>query len=46
MNKGSKRNPRIFRQWNKVDVLYASKIQVLDDVVIRLDENDNVVFAV
>ncbi len=46
VDKGTKRNLRIFRQWNKVDVLYVSRIQISDDAIIKLDEDDNIVFAV
>lgn len=37
---------KVFRQWNKVDVVYASKVQALDDAIIQLDEDDNIVFLV
>lgn len=45
VEKGTKRYPKVYREWNKVDVLYASKIQVLDETIIKLDEDDNIVFA-
>lgn len=46
VNKGTKRYQKVFRQWNKVDVVYASRIQVLGETIIQLDEDDNIVFSV
>ncbi len=45
IDKGNKRNPKLFRKWNKVDVIYASMIKVLTDAEVNLDEDYNVVFA-
>ncbi len=46
VDKGTKRYPKVFRKWNKVDVIYGSKIQILEHSVIQLDEDDNIVFSV
>ena len=44
-NQGTKRYPKVFRKWNKVDVVYASKVQVLDEAKVKLDEDNIVIFA-
>jgi CRISPR-associated protein Cas5t len=46
VDKGNKRNPKVFRKWNKVDVVYGSRVQVLDEAKVKLDEDNNIVFAV
>lgn len=46
VDKGTKRYPRVFRQWNKVDVIYASRVQAQEDTIIQLDEDDNIVFLI
>jgi CRISPR-associated protein Cas5t len=46
VDKGNKRNPKVFRKWSKVDVVYGSRVQVLDEAKVKLDEDNNVVFAV
>ncbi|MCR2045104.1 type I-B CRISPR-associated protein Cas5b [Anaerosalibacter massiliensis] len=43
---GTKRNPKIFRKWNKVDVIYTSGIIAVEDELILIDEDDIVVFAI
>ena len=45
VNQGTKSYPKVFRKWNKVDVIYGSRIQVLDEAKVKLDEDNNVVFA-
>lgn len=45
VNKGSKRNQKLFREWSYVEVVYGSKIQVIDEAVVMLDKDNNVVFA-
>ncbi|SJZ74364.1 CRISPR-associated protein Cas5 [Garciella nitratireducens] len=45
VNQGTKRHPKVFRKWNKVDVIYGSRIQVLDGAKVKLDEDKNIVFA-
>jgi len=42
-NLGSKRAPKIFRKWSKVDVIYASATGLEEGTVI-LDEDDYIVF--
>ena len=46
VNEGNKRNPKVFRKWNKVDVVYGSRIQVLDEAKVKVDEDNNIIFAV
>ncbi len=48
VDKGTKRYPKVFRQWNKVDVVYASKVQAQaqEYAIIQLDGDDNIVFSV
>ncbi len=46
INQGTKRNPRVFRRWNKIDVIYGSKIIAMEDGCIKLDEDQNIVFAI
>lgn len=43
---GAKRSPKVFRKWNKVDVIYGSKIQALEEALIKIDEDKNIVFAI
>ncbi|MGN9165152.1 type I-B CRISPR-associated protein Cas5b [Tissierellaceae bacterium HCP3S3_D8] len=45
VDQGNKRYPKVFREWNKVDVIYGSRIQVLDEAKVKLDEDKNIVFA-
>jgi len=45
VNQGTNRYPKVFRKWNRVDVVYASKVQVLDEAKVKLDEDNIVVFA-
>ena len=43
-NHGSKKAPKIFRKWNKVDVLYSSGIVGLENLLVDTDKN--IVFAI
>lgn len=45
VDQGTKRYPKVFRKWNKVDVVYGSRVQVLDEAKVKLDEDKYVVFA-
>lgn len=45
VNRGTKKYQKLFRKWNKVDVIYGSRIQVLAEAKIKLDEDENIVFA-
>ena len=45
VNKGNKKTPKLFRQWNKIDVMYSSSITVDGEEGILIDEDGNVVFA-
>ncbi|MBS4537079.1 type I-B CRISPR-associated protein Cas5 [Clostridium sp. D2Q-11] len=44
VNHGSKKNPKVFRKWNKIEVIYSSRISALEDESILVDEDDNIVF--
>jgi CRISPR-associated protein Cas5t len=46
VNEGTKRNPKMFRHWNKVDVVYGSRLQVLAEAKVKVDEDSNIIFAV
>ena len=46
VNKGTKKSPKVFRQWKKVKVLYASKITVLEEAKMMVDQDNNFVFAI
>jgi CRISPR-associated protein Cas5t len=45
INHGSKKNPKIFRKWNKVDVLYSSRIIAPEWESVLVDEDNNIVFS-
>lgn len=45
-NIGTKKAPRFIRKWNKVNVIYGSKILVGEDENIKRDEDKNIVFLV
>ena len=45
-NIGTKKAPRFIRKWNKVNVIYGSKIFVGEDESIKIDEDKNIVFLV
>ncbi|NMA75080.1 MAG: type I-B CRISPR-associated protein Cas5 [Bacteroidales bacterium] len=44
VDKGTKSNPRVFREWNRVNVVYSSMLQILSEAEVMFDENGNVVF--
>lgn len=46
VDQGTKRYPKIFRRWNKVDVVYGSRILVFEDAEIKQDEDENIVFMI
>ena len=46
VNYGTKGSPKIFRKWNKVDVIHTSSIIAVEDEGLLVDEDNNVVFAV
>lgn len=45
-NIGTKKAPKIIRKWNKVNVIYGSKILVGEEENIKIDEDKNIVFLV
>lgn len=45
-NYGSDKNPKIFRKWKKVQVVYSSKIVAVEDESILVDDEENIIFAV
>lgn len=46
VNHGTKKTPKIFRKWNKIDVIHTSGIIAVEDENILIDEDENVVFAI
>lgn len=44
INYGTKKSPKVFRDWNKVEVLYSSRITAVEDETILIDEDNNIVF--
>ncbi|AEV69185.1 type I-B CRISPR-associated protein Cas5b [Acetivibrio clariflavus] len=46
VNYGTKKNPKIFRKWEKVRVVYSSRISAIEDESILIDEDGNIVFAI
>lgn len=44
INYGSEKSPRIFRKWNKIDVLYARGITALSGETVCIDEDNNILF--
>lgn len=46
VNYGTKKNPKIFRKWEKVRVVYSSRISAIEDENVLVDEDGNIVFAV
>lgn len=44
INHGTAKKPKIFRVWNKIDVLYSSKITAIEDEIIFKDSDNNIVF--
>lgn len=45
-NSGTKKSPKMFRKWNKVDVIYGSRITVLEEEIVFMDDKSNIVFKV
>jgi len=45
-NVGTAKNPKIFRKWNKVKVVYSTMITALEEGVVLTDDDNNIVFAV
>jgi len=44
VNYGTNNKPKIFRKWNKVDVLYTTGIGAVGGEVIYKDSDNNIVF--
>ena len=44
VNFGGASSPKVFRQWEKVDVLYASAITALEDETFLVDDERDIVF--
>lgn len=45
INKGSEKKPRMIRGWNKVDVIYGSKIRLIEETEALLDEDNHIILA-
>lgn len=43
-NYGSKKSPKLFRTWNKKEVLYASNLIAIRKSGVRIDEDNHIVF--
>lgn len=46
VNYGTEKNPKVFRKWEKVQVVYSSRISAIEDESVLVDEDGNIVFAV
>lgn len=46
INYGTEKAPKIFRKWNKVEVIYSSEITVVEEKEVLLDEERNIVFPI
>lgn len=46
VNYGTEKSPKIFRKWEKVQVVYSSRISAIEDERVLVDEDENIVFAV
>lgn len=46
INYGTEKSPKVFREWNKVDVVYGTNISMLMDSELLLDDDDIGVFMV
>ncbi len=44
VNKGTAKKPHYIRSWQKVQVLYASRVKAVEDAVIKIDEEDDVLW--
>lgn len=45
-NFGSEKSPKYFRNWNKVKVIYSSRVTGSEESKILIDEDRNIIFAV
>lgn len=45
-NYGTEKKPKYFRKWNKIEVIYSSKITALDEEYFYLDDEDNIVMPI
>lgn len=43
---GNKKNPKLIRKWNKVDVILCSEVSGQEYEEVMLDENENLVFLI
>lgn len=41
---GTKKNPKIFRKWEKIEVLYSSRISASDEENVYIDDDKNILF--
>ncbi|MFZ5987571.1 MAG: type I-B CRISPR-associated protein Cas5b [Bacillota bacterium] len=46
INYGTEKSPKVFRKWEKVRVVYSSRIAAIEDASVLVDEDENIVFAV
>lgn len=46
VNYGTKGNTKIFRRWNKIDVIHTSGIFAIEDELMLMDEDDIILFAI
>lgn len=46
INYGTEKSPKIFRKWEKVKVVYTSRISAIEDESVLVDDDENIVFAV
>lgn len=46
INHGSAKSPKVFRVWNKVDVLYSSLITAIEGEEIFKDKDNNIIFNI
>lgn len=46
VNYGTKKSPKIFRNWKKEEVIYGSNISALRRKKVSLDEDNNIIFAI
>lgn len=45
-NRGTHKSPKIFRIWEKKEVVYGSNISAIRKKDVTLDEDDNIIFAI
>lgn len=46
VNYGTEKSPKVFRKWEKKDVVYGTNLSALEDSEVYVDEDDKVVFMV